>query len=271
MKWGLQSTLLSKKDQLAVLEAVKDLGIDWVEVPMMPFATELPELDVTADEKIVFYGSTTLVKLVQQANFTPGVFFNPKTFNYRQFIKDNGDKMLNYGSRIMRIRDLTYDSFPEIAFIRPIDDLKAFSGEVLTADEFISWQGRLGMHGLDEYSDLEIVVGRPKNLLYEYRAFVVDNEVVDVTQYVEERSGRKLCIKRIDNDPIKERIVEFIRHIKTPEDVVVVDIAIVDESSLCEGENDMKIIEFNAMNASGFYDHDIPKIIKAVSDYVIRQ
>lgn len=277
MKWGIQSTLISETDQRALLEEIKKQGLDWFEVPMMPFAEGLPEMDVSKDDIVVFYGSCSLCRLAHEAGYKPGVFFDPTTFNYRWSLENNGDKMLNYGSRFAKIRDLRYETFPEIAFIRPNNDHKAFAGELITRDEFLTWQGRLSMHGLDEYSDLEVVIGRPKNILQEYRAFVINNTVVDVTRYVDDtatgayRQRGKVQISRIDNEPIKERIEEYIKNIVTPHEAVVVDVAIVDESSLLEGEDDMKIIEFNTLNGSGFYDHDLGKIVKAVTEYVNEQ
>lgn len=257
--WAIQSTLVSKSQQLEFLTAVQDNGYDWCEVPMLPFAEELPEIPVTEqDENVVFYGSTTLTKLVGEGDWNPGVWLNDK-FNHKWLNEHNADYMLNYDCEYMKLKDLDETKFGDVVFVRPVDDLKAFSGQAFDKDDIHRWRDKLQMAGLDEFSDIEIVVSGPKNILKEYRCFYVDGKMSDISQY---RSNGWLISQHIQyNDPLYNEFEDFLKDFKPPAPVCCVDICTL------EGSNNLYVIEVNCMNSSGFYKHNIDKLVHDVSEY----
>lgn len=236
-----------------LVEALKASGTSWLDCPMIPFSEEL--YMECNDPVIIPYGSTTLCKTAAKLGWT-GLFFNEKTFNVPMWNRQRDD-MLNFDAQTMSV-EKALDFFKGVNperefFVRPYDDLKTFPGEVVTAKEFA---GRIealscGYHtfGLGK----EISISTVKNILLEARFFIVDRKVVSGSMY---RFKGQLRKQRADKDMEKEA-QEFADN-WLPHDTCVMDLALLEGGQL-------KVIEFNCINGSGFYDNDIPAIAKAIT------
>lgn len=256
MKWAVQTTLIDLDASNKIGDAALEIGCDLVPVYIQPFASELPEMDVGPEEDVIFYGSTKLVTLVSDAEFNPGVWYDDEVFQYEYHIECNGTTMLNFDAKISTLGEYIHDR-AEPFFVRPLGDLKQFSGMLIdTPDDLREWQKKLSMAGLSEFQETPILVSSPKNIFSEYRCFVVGGKIIDATSY---KSGDQVIYHRI-NETIVSRLQSFLDTVSLPMPVVVADIAHI-------GDEKLKIIEFNCFNASGFYNHDIPKIVKAVTEY----
>ena len=103
-------------------------------------------------------------------------------------------------------------------------------------------------------------LAEPKQIQKEWRLFVVDNEIVSASKYMENGALNK------SNQDIPNEMLSFAKtNIKKYRiaDIYTLDIA------LCNDE--YKIIECNCFNGTGFYDHDIEQIVKAINDFIRRK
>lgn len=259
--WVLQDTNLPVDKLLRLVRALNWVGVRYKTIGVIPFQDELDLTGIDPNETILFYGSEKLVRVIstKYTQYLPGVFYDPKTFNYRTWIDKRGDIMLNHSADFIKIKDLENyvwsDDDPR--FIRPIADLKAFSGTLVEKKDITKkvQEISLNYHLFDE--DLEIVVSKPINLAYEWRFIVVNHEVVAGSQY--------RCHNFLKITPeIKLNIWEQARVLADnwlPSGIVTMDIAQTKEGRL-------KIVEFNCFNASGFYACSCYSIVTAVNEYL---
>ncbi|MDD5150659.1 MAG: ATP-grasp domain-containing protein [Flavobacterium sp.] len=253
--WIIQSNLIRNDQTFPLVDSLIHNGINFVDVAVIPFSNE--PLDIKSDDSIwIPYGSTKLSKIALQENWL-GLFFDEETFRVDCWNK-NHNNMLNNDSIIMTIKD-AYDFmskyYNEYWFIRPINDFKAFAGEVISGEDFISWIQTASSGGYTFTDMQEISIARPKNIQAEWRYFIVDRKIIDGSMY--RLNNRMYKQHETDEDVIIE--AQRQADIWLPHDNCVMDLALVD--------NKIKVVEFNCLNSSGFYDHDLDKIVSSVTDY----
>ena len=208
----------------------------------------------------IFFGSAKLIDRVYKhpMKFKEGVFFN-ENFNYRWFIENNGELMLNGGnnSTDLSVNEITHDLIKLIGptFVRPINDLKSFVGGLVTPDNYAEWSDSLiRQYGIDKYSQIRVLSSTPKPISAEYRCFVVADFKPTVMQYQDEN---KLCAKEI-SVKLQLDIESFLKDVTMPHEICVVDV--------CLSEGEFRVVEFNCFNASGTYGHDTNIIVKQLID-----
>ena len=259
MKWAIQVTSLSRARTIDKWgEACLELCLDFSPVWVRPFVNDLDSAcDFDLNQKdVIFLGSCKLVKMVHESSrtFNPGVFYNDK-FNYEIFVEENGGLMLNHDYQILKLSDVKNKLTENDIFIRPVLDLKSFCGGLLNINSYEDWYIGLGMGGIDDSnaSSIEVLISTPKEIVAEYRCFVIDNQVIDATRY---RDKGVLKYERITSEET-QYLKNFVKNIKTPAEVCVVDIALK--------QDDLRIIEFNCFNCSGLYKNDCLKIISEIN------
>jgi len=262
--WAIQSNGLRYSEQLETVEAITAAGLKWVEISMYPFQDELIGIEnLPDDEPVIFTGSTKLVDLVyKNKKWNPGVFFDSDLFNVKVWSKHRSD-MLNT-PHVMTFKQLEawwMANRPRDKFIRPLLDLKAFSGKLMNDDEFFGWYDytTAAINNDPRFDlDIEVAVCDPVNLAYEWRFFVVGGKIVSGSQYMK---GTQLESKVVSQDDEVWAVAQRKASGWLPNDVVVMDI--------CQTKaGEFKVIEFNCFNGSGFYDNDKQTIFKAVTEYV---
>lgn len=100
-----------------------------------------------------------------------------------------------------------------------------------------------------------------KSLGREWRAFVVDYELISISQYAEVGVHKRSSI-------VPDVASEFVsKSIQTyaPAPCFVIDIA----EELSEDSPNLRVVEFNSINSSGLYECDAAKIVNAVSEYIL--
>jgi len=175
--------------------------------------------------------------------------------------------MLNADSDILSVEDalLTYcdKSSDDMIFVRPDNDLKEFAGEVMSVSDFSTWVGQMsdGSNGNLLHEDTQIVVAPARNILAEWRWFVVGGKVVDGSMY---RHRGQLVKDHETWKGVYEEAQEQ-ADIWLPHECCVMDTALVG-TDVESAEH--KVIEFNNINSSGFYNHDVEKIVLAITEFV---
>lgn len=260
MKFLIQDNMLYDDTLQKIKNAIINYSHEFV--GMIPFSDEITSVNPITGIDYIPYGSTSFIIKSAELGFK-GLHFDLKQFNYQEAVKNRKD-MLNNGSitTLEECIQILETKEPESEwFVRPSEDLKQFSGQVMTAIDCAEWlKDRMLCASSGSYQlskDTMILLSEPKTILAEWRWFIVDRKVISGSLY---RKQRQLYKKReTDIDIIKE--AQQLANGWLPSPCCVMDTAIIEESS------DTKIVEFNCINASGFYDNDISAVFKALWDY----
>lgn len=263
IRWVIQDNLIAENDLKQLQEGCKDIGVEFQEVQVIPFSSELPEF--TIDNKLnIYYGSTTFMNnLYIQLDKPEGLFYNHETFTMLNYLKQWGDYMLSSEGQITSIG--TFINNPELfrfdmesnIFIRPNGDGKEFDGQVGTYEELVPMLER--MMAYDSPLDIEssILVGPAYNIHKEWRNYIVNGKIVSSSLY---RKNFKLNKSSLDIPEemltfVKERIKEY-----QPHESFAMDIASTEDGTYY-------IIECGCLNSVGFYHANIKEIVKVITEW----
>lgn len=261
MKFLIQHNLMNEGQLNLTADAVKPFPHEFV--GLIPFSHEITSNEPLDGKDYIPYGSTLLTNLAYDLGWK-GLHFDLDKFNYTAAIENRSD-MLNTGvilpARQMMF-NLHYHDIDTQIFMRPSHDLKHFSGLVDTAGNLVKmledmigvWEsGDVGSYALNP--DTDIVVAKPQDISAEWRWFIVGGKIISGSMYRAHGQLRKL--RELDKEVINE--AQSMADIWLPDPCVVMDTALVGD--------EIKVIEFNCINSSGFYDNDVDAIFKALWEY----
>lgn len=249
--WIIQENLTSEVHKWD--SALRENGSDFRHITIVPFADDLPDIELPVGKPIVVHGSTTLIKNYWKKGWEPGAFFHPDHFRPSLWQKIYGHNFLNYDGTLMKLAEVDVPCFGEFAFIRPDGDFKDFSGSVVDRDGLDKFVKSIQQGGFTFDDQLKVFVSKTREIVEEYRMFIVDGQVVSASKY------RLRTI--LDPKPgAPQEIIDFankMAKIWSPEQAYVMDIC-----NLVSGE--LKVIELNCFNASGVYKAPLIPVIQAV-------
>jgi hypothetical protein len=257
MKFVIQHNLMNEDQLHSVADAVKPYP--HIFVGLIPFSREITSNESLEGRDFIPYGSTLLTNLTAELGWT-GLHFDVSKLNYRNFLT-NRDDMLN--DNVMSAREavdyLKQHDLSAEWFTRPSEDLKQYSGQVLPGSEIVPWfESMMGAVGGGSYymaPETEVVISTPKNISVEWRWFIVGGKIVSGSMYRANNQLRK--IRELDQKVIAE--AQALADKWLPMDCVVMDTALVDDV--------VKVVEFNTINSSGFYDNDVDAVFKELWGY----
>jgi hypothetical protein len=146
-------------------------------------------------------------------------------------------------------------NLPHEFFVRPTGDFKQFTGEVIKRQDFFDWRDRILT--LDSECDLNrdtsIIISPVQQIQEEYRFFIVAGQTIAGACY--KKDG--FLVKNMRPTQASVEFVFDTLDIWQPHKAFVIDIAL-----LPNGEH--KIIEYNCINASGFYSCDMKQVLSAI-------
>lgn len=261
MKFLVQSNLMGEQSLRDVKEGLGDLPHEFVGV--IPFSREITSNTPIEGTDYIPYGSTLFVNLANELGWK-GLHFDLAKFNYSAAVA-NRDDMLN-DHWIVSISDaiefLEGRPTDEQWFTRPSHDLKQFSGHCLDAGDCAAWfKDAMECDSTGSYkleSDTMVVLARPKKICAEWRYFIVDGKIISGSMY--RFNGRLYPYGEESDHKCLEEAQEMANK-WLPDPCCVMDIALVDD------ESTPKVIEFNCINGSGFYGHDIGAIFRELYNY----
>lgn len=185
-----------------------------------------------------------------------GMFYDNEKFD-QEYYKDLGLPLLNDESIYMPIKDNLNTKFTEDKFIKPSQDLKAFTGGILkagdTIEEFIKNRDRQPF-----FIEENAIIAPVKNIVNEYRFFIVNQKVSSYSSYV--INGKPQETMYI-HDHIIEKAEEYCK-LYQPHDIFTMDLALLDNG-------DVKIVEYNCFNVSGVYLCDMVKTFTEIKEYML--
>jgi hypothetical protein len=261
MEFLIQHNLMAEDQLLKIKDAIKDYPHRYV--GMIPFSHEMTCDTPIEGTDFIPYGSTLMTTVASQGLGWKGLFFDMDTFNYKAALQNRGD-MLNDNVMpldiAIRTLDIAVRQDPKrLYFTRPSHDLKQFSGQVIEAEECRDWFKDMlecatsGSYKLE--ADTPVVLCPPKNIQAEWRWFVVGGKVVSGSMY---RAHGQLRKERVAEQALIDE-AQSLADRWLPAPCCVMDLALVGD--------DVKVVEFNCINSSGFYDNDIPAVFKALYEY----
>jgi hypothetical protein len=261
MKFLIQRNLSSSTCQNKVCDAVKQYPHQFVDI--VPFSHEIVHDELLNGTDYIPYGSTLFTSIAYEKKWK-GLYFDIENFSMKKAIAKRSD-MLNQDSQILTVKQaiehLRQLPVNENVFVRPDLDLKHFVGQVITASECADWFADAMSLPLDSGSyamdpDMLVCIAIPKLIQAEWRYFIVNNEVVSGSKY---RVNGQLHQRREKDSALICEAQQLANQWK-PHVNCVMDLAVVNDET--------KVVEFNCINSSGFYECDVDMIFKKLAKYI---
>ena len=257
MKFLIQHNLMNEEQLLKVKDAVAPFPHEFI--GLIPFSREITSQEPLIGEDYIPYGSTLLTSLGLNYKWK-GLHFNLENFSMKKAYENrsdllNQDKVMTVFEAEQYLRGEKGD-----VFIRPDLDLKHFSGQVIDCIECANWlkdamslPPESGSYAMDP--SMNVIIAEPVNIDAEWRYFIVDGKIVSGSMY---RRGKQLYKKReLDQEVLAE--AQTFADSWLPAQCCVMDLALAND--------EVKVIEFNCINASGMYDNDTSLIFSKLWEY----
>jgi len=261
--WIVQNNFIKPDQYDPLIENLERMQEAYETVKIIPFSDEFAT-PLTHDRKdLIPFGSTSLMRIAHKRGWT-GLFYDPETFQVKRWINERSD-MLNQDAQVMTVKEamqlFTKANPTDEWFIRPNADLKRFNGSFTTAEEISRWIESVES-GNFQFNEEELVsIASPKFIVAEYRFFIVNRRIVTGSLY--RMRGQKLTSMVKPGDWIWDEAQKLAEG-WLPHETCVMDLS---QGCVLRKTPDLKIIEFNCLNASGFYNNDVSSFTKAVTDY----
>lgn len=239
-----------------LIEVLDQENIQYVAVKTIPFSHEFYVENGTLPSKPTFvYGSTMTVKAANKYCFET---YQAPTEN--EVLDNLGDLYLNYDMKTLSVPDaIEYAKQFEYFFVKPNTCLKSFDGTITDNEKFPFFMERV-MSYENFQKDDKICISSLKHVEKEWRLFIIDGEVVSCSRYM---TNRKVTPIREYPDVVAAFATQVI-NLYNPNRIAVFDVCQLDTG-------DLKIVEFNTANCSGWYDNDISAIVKKINSLVYNQ
>jgi len=267
MEFLIQHNLMNEQQLAITKAAVAPYPHQFI--GMIPFSHEITSERPLVGNDYIPYGSTLFTTVAsEQYPSWKGLFFDLDVFNYEASVA-NRDDMLNdlYIFNAECVLDFMTNQLRGGAqdwFVRPSEDLKQFAGQVMEAKECAAWlKDAMACESSGSYKidpKTRIVISHPKQIKAEWRWFIVGGKIVSGSMY---RAHGQMHQKRATDQDVIDEAQSFADK-WLPSPCCVMDLALVGPF------DEVKVIEFNCIHSSGFYDNDVSAIFKALYEYCIK-
>lgn len=270
MHWIIQENLWNENAFTELVSALHGYDITHTIVKVIPFSHDLTVVSGSplpnADEAIVVVGSTTLCDIAAQRGWKPGAW-QGRNFDVDVWsAKMPQNLLLNPTPSVSSLR--TTFVTEEAVFIRPVGGDKSFSGQVMIHEEFYEWKegiARLEIAGGYAQVSLNtlVAVSPVQPIDSELRLFIVDGDVVTGSWY--KKGGRSFTEPLLSMNQTLSHFVYLATRNWMPARAFVLDVAFVQRNEDEAGPLSVpKIIEVNAINASGFYAAKVAAYVQRI-------
>lgn len=239
--WVLQRGVLREANLSRLIETLQRAGSPF-DVVTVDRAGHLRP-DVNPSGPVIVSGAGRMASIARQKDWRPGSFLN-ENFTYGVWVEAIGTDLLNPTATVCFLHELDLD---ERKFVRPVEDSKVFDGGVFGPEDLRSLRD-----STVELTDCLVAVSPVRELYREYRLFVVDGEVVTGSLY--RQAGQPLQSPDVDPDAIQFANAVIARW--RPADAFVVDLGLTPDG--------YRVVEFNNINACGFYAADVSRYVEAI-------
>lgn len=276
VKWLIQSTGFTNTTLWETTEILNTLNIKWNDFGVISkenLITNLSEIfkDFNDNDTFIIRGGVKSLKIIednfknmniskkQKEFFKKGIDYDIKSFDqavYSKILEVNNILLNGNDTKYYSFEELKYKLFENDMFIKPSKDLKSFNGGILEVGEtLLNYLYRTGGNIEESQKEL-IIVSEVKNIKSEYRFFMYKNEILLSSKYYE---NKKLDINSYVPNNIIDKAIEY-GSIYNPKDFYVMDLCTFYDT------DEIKVVEYNCWNASGFYGGNIKYFISRITE-----
>ena len=196
---------------------------------------------------VIPYGSVQLAERFKDTPLGFHIVHKKNGFDTDHWMSIYGELALNHEGVVMPATDLlTHLETHGPSHARPNSESKAFIATVFNPDSWIKHAQERNVR-----DDLQVFVSPPKKLEIEYRCWVIDGKVIEISQYlVNGELNKELC-----EDRSVHETAQFFANVYQPANAFVMDLA--------KTPDGFKLIEFNGFHGAGWYSGRIDKILDA--------
>ncbi|BAG41784.1 hypothetical protein [Ralstonia phage phiRSL1] len=261
--FAVQITGRDDRELHKTVDALKAAGLDYETFGCIPFTDEITNLEAfPSDRRVIPLAGTKVLSMWQRGCLPPNwhVFYDAGHLDQYLAQRFYGTNLLNYWAEVRPFSQMKDRVWDVPMFVKPTDDGKAFAGLVLEG-ESLSQALEKQTHQVIA-DDQPILVSDCKTLGREFRLFVVDGYVVDISEY--RNRGQ---IQHKDVAPrLKADLRDYFQSVCHPSAprAYVMDVGEVWKN----GEWRWCIIELNCFNCSGAYTVDRAAVYGAVANAI---
>jgi len=275
IKWLVEINGADADNAKGVANAVRLCDMKAAEVKYIPMSNDLDRMvmgngvKINDNEPVVAFTSLEMVKLLQsqRPQWFPSVWCDGERFSCHAYYAKWGEFSVqkNYAfmplSEIKRRKEWVYKTFSidGKVFIRPDDNFKSFTGEVVHEGMFDKFYDMAGFYG--KVDDKLAIVSSPVKIHAEWRFIIADNKVLTGSTY------------RIDGKVEKQSswepgAAEFAETVAVsngggPHRIYVMDI--------CRTDEGYRLMEIGPVNAAGLYACNLIAFVQKASEIALEE
>lgn len=169
-------------------------------------------------------------------------------FGINEFLPAIQNEYINFDGIYKQVCQLNKNDIGK--FCRSNSGNKLWSGQILDESLINIIKNKLQPDDLMYISDAKKFTG------YEYRCWVINEKIIEITPY------NRFMEDNLHHEKSYDEIKEYVEKINlcwTPDDMFVIDI--------CVYKNKPYVVEYNCFSTSGFYNADVNKICNEVIKY----
>lgn len=231
---------------------------------ILPWKPYVSSVKIKSKRKDIWcWGSVSLSKLAHKYKWKPGSMLN-KNHDIEVYGKYYGKNMLNHDGITMCLADPLPD-WAEYFFARPTKDTKSFTGQLFSREAWNEWvaQALEVADNNDHISakpplmrDTKVQIAPLKQIEQEIRCWVVNGKVVTASRY---KLGARVIYQNYDDESYFIEFAQKMVDLYQPAEAFVIDI--------CLANGELKVVEINCINCSGFYHGNMNKLMEAVENH----
>lgn len=225
--------------------------------------------DIPTDVMVIPFGGTKIIDMYVKKEVPSNwfMFYEPREFSQDRHVHLLGSEMLNGSGTFYELGKILDWTWEDHMFMKPHDDLKMFSGLVVSEGRTLREELAQMMHQ-ELIMDMPILVAKTKKILAEYRIVMAFGEVIGISQYQE--NGRTI------SKPVSTKYALMLTKYAEqkdrwfrPAEVYVIDVAEIDEDMYWG--NSFKVVEYNCFHASGLYSMNRSYVYDKIHQGLVKQ
>jgi len=254
MFYVLQENVFKESHHELIMNWMEKAGIEHEVIKFRPF-TDTLEVE-TKRKDIWLWGSVSASRIAEKYGWSPGSMYNDN-HDLEVYSKYYGENMLNHDGVVMRVTDPLPDGLVSF-FARPTKDTKAFTGQVFDAKEWNEWVDDMTRAGLVRSfsKDTKVLLAPLKLIQQEVRCWVIGGKVVSASRY---KMHDRIQYQNYDDETFYTDFAQKMADIYCPAEAFVIDV--------CLAEGELKVVEINCINCSGFYHMNVDKVMSALETH----
>lgn len=244
-----------------LVEQMGKMGLQYELFQYEPFDVDIA---FSTDRKDVWvFGTFTIAHIANKYGFHPGSMYNAN-HDFEVYAPKYGTHMLNHDALVLDFTDpLPEDKKWDMFFARPCGDTKAFTGQVFMRHSWESYvQQQVDNDKLryikDSPGKIRVLISPLKEIESETRCWIIGGKVATMSEY---KKGRQVIGTNKDHDLVLKEQVQRLVDIYRPAEAFVLDVCNLQNSA------EIKIVEINCMNCSGFYEADMELLLKGLENH----